>query len=399
MTSAEPVPAAPIDAAPIHSAPIHSAPAPQQLVVDIQRRFSTGFSVQAAWQQPSDQFSITVLLGPSGCGKTTVLRCLAGLDRLQAGSIHCGPQVWCDVNRAIHTPPNQRQIGYLFQEYALFPHLTVSQNVQYGLRRLPRAERQTTTTQLLRAFDIWDLRQRYPSQISGGQQQRVALARTVAIKPRILLLDEPLTALDPALREQMRRELRTLLEQFSIPTILVTHDRLEAMTLADRVIVMSQGEVRQIGSVPTVFSHPADLNVAQLVGVETVHEAKIVSITDGVARVQIQDVLVSAVCRESTGPEGFACIRGEDVILERQPATGTSLRNHLPACVIAIQSEGPLMRVALDCGFPLTALITRSAASELELAVGQQLFAGLKSSAIHWIPRVLGAQEKTVTGR
>jgi molybdate transport system ATP-binding protein len=364
-----------------------AVPAPQQLVVDIQRRFATGFVVQAAWRQPSDEFSITVLLGPSGCGKTTVLRCLAGLDRPQTGSIHCGAQVWCDVARAIHRPPRQRQIGYLFQEYALFPHLTVWHNVQYGLRKLPRAERQATTTQLLKAFDIWDLRQRYPSQISGGQQQRVALARTVAIKPRLLLLDEPLAALDPALREQMRRELRTLLRQFSIPTILVTHDRLEAMTLADRVIVMSHGEIRQIGSVPTVFSQPADLNVAQLVGVETVHAAEILSITDGVARIQIGDVIVSAVCRESTGREGFACIRGEDVILEHQPVTGTSLRNHLPARVTQVQPEGPLVRVSLDCGFPLTALITRSAASELELTVGKRLFAGLKSSAIHLILR------------
>ena len=357
------------------------------LTIDLQRRFESGMVVEAAWQQPSDEFSITVLLGPSGCGKTTVLRCIAGLDQPQAGFIRWGEEVWCDVGQSIQRTPQARQIGYLFQEYALFPHLTVWENVQYGLRGRRQAERLEVTESLLQTFCIWDLRQRYPSQISGGQQQRVALARTLAMKPRLLLLDEPLAALDPALREQMRRELRTLLQRFAIPTLMVTHDRLEAMSLADRVIVMAGGEVRQIGTVPTVFSHPADLNVAQLVGVETVQVAELLSVSEGVARIQIGKVSLSAVCRDSGTRHAFACIRGEDVVLERKPAEGTSLRNHLPARVVQMSPEGPLLRVTLDCGFPLTALVTRSAVHDLQLAEGQMVFAGLKSSAIHLIPR------------
>jgi molybdate transport system ATP-binding protein len=218
-----------------------------ELVADFEKRFVRGPTIHGKLRLPGDRFHVTVLLGPSGSGKTTVLRALAGLERPDAGSIVFRGETWFAAADGICLSPQKRDVSFHFQEYALFPHLTVAQNVGYGLHDKPAADRTKTVSQLLDHFQIGDLSGRYPHQISGGQQQRVALARALARRPRLLLLDEPLSALDTDLRHELRPRLREWLAAFAIPVILVTHDRAEAATLADQVVVMEDGAELQTG--------------------------------------------------------------------------------------------------------------------------------------------------------
>jgi len=235
------------------------------LNADFERRFHRGPTIQVALQRPANSFSVTALVGPSGCGKTTVLRCLAGLDVPRTGRISCGDDVWFDGPRKIFQWPQQRGIGFLFQEYALFPHLTVWDNIAYGLAQIGKGAARQRIAELVSVLQLTGFEGRYPHQLSGGQQQRVALARTVAPRPRLLLLDEPLSALDATTRSELRQELRRLLAEWRIPTIVVTHDPVEVVALADEVIVLLEGRVRQSGPVSHVFANPADSDVARIV--------------------------------------------------------------------------------------------------------------------------------------
>ena len=212
-----------------------------------------------------------VLLGPSGCGKTTTLRMIAGFVTPSGGSIRIGG---ADVTAL---PPWKRNSGLVFQSYALFPHLTVAQNVAFGLemRKLARDDIAARVAEALRLVRLGHLAERLPRQLSGGQQQRVALARALAIRPDVLLLDEPLSNLDAKLREEVRVEIRELQRQLGLTTVMVTHDQEEALTVADRLVVMSEGEVRQIGTQRDLYERPADRFVAGFVGRSTFLEGRV----------------------------------------------------------------------------------------------------------------------------
>jgi molybdate transport system ATP-binding protein len=359
----------------------------ERLEVRFEKCFPGGVSVAAEWEQPAGGFSVTVLFGPSGCGKTTALRCLAGLSQPETGTIRCGTDTWLDADRGIHQLPQHRGVGFLFQDYALFPHLTVAGNVGYALASVARKERENRITELLAGFGLTGLENRYPQQVSGGQQQRVALARTLARRPRLLLLDEPLSALDGPTREELRPELRQRLGEFRIPVVVVTHDRTEAMALADHLIVMDRGRVVQQGPPTDVFTRPAGLAVARIVGTETVQPGQIVALSDGLATVQVGGTKLAAVAPAGSARDVFVCIRGEDVALQRGDVADSSPRNRLAGVVDSLTWEGPLVRVGLDCGFPLVALVTRPACTELGLSVGDRLTAVLKAPAVHLIPR------------
>ncbi len=207
-------------------------------------------------------------LGPSGCGKTTLLRLIAGFESAQSGRVIIGEQ------EVSHLPPWRRGLGMVFQSYALWPHMTVRKNVAFGLeeRRLPRREINAKVDQALELVGLLELSERRPSQLSGGQQQRVALARTIVIEPKVLLLDEPLSNLDAKLRVQMRLELRQLQRKLSLTTIFVTHDQEEANTTSDRIAVINDGIVQQIGSPVELYDNPANLFVANFLGVANVIE-------------------------------------------------------------------------------------------------------------------------------
>ena len=240
---------------------------------------------------PGEFFSF---LGPSGCGKTTLLRLIAGFEAAQSGRVFIGSE---EVSQL---PPWRRQLGMVFQSYALWPHMTVRKNVAFGLeeRRLSRDEIRQRVDKALALVGLLDLAGRRPSQLSGGQQQRVALARTVVIEPQVLLLDEPLSNLDAKLRVQMRRELRELQRKLSLTTIFVTHDQEEANTTADRIAVIHDGVVQQIGTPTELYDHPVNLFVANFLGVANVvsgamateNDQKVFHSSDGAVVVPMTDV-------------------------------------------------------------------------------------------------------------
>lgn len=358
-----------------------------ELRADFEKRFASGTIVRAALDVPMDRFSVTVLFGPSGCGKTTILRSLAGLERPEVGHIRCGETTWLDAASGVWLSPQRRGIGLLTQDLAMFPHLTVARNIGYGLSGVGKAERTRRVGELMTLLKLDGLANRYPHQVSGGQQQRVALARAVAPRPRLLLLDEPLSALDAPTREQLRRELRNLLAVLAIPTVAVTHDAVEAIALADRLVVVDRGGVLQSGSVQEVFARPASIDVARIVGVETVVPGVITQAVNGLATVAIGETELTAVANDAPVGPVFVCIRAEDVTLLRGDAIPSSARNRLAGKVVAVEPHGPLLRIGLDCGFPLTALITRPACEELGLKQDEQVTALVKAPAVHLIPR------------
>lgn len=208
------------------------------------------------------------LLGPSGCGKTTTLRMIAGLENLSDGALEIGGKPVDSVAESIFVPPEKRELGLVFQSYALWPHLTVERNTDFGLRlrKIPKVEREKIVTEVMTALGIEQYRDRYPTQLSGGQQQRVALARMLAVSPGILLLDEPLSNLDARLRLEMRTELKRIHESLGTTIVFVTHDQWEAMTLATTIAVMNEGELQQIGTPDDIYERPANRFVAEFVG-------------------------------------------------------------------------------------------------------------------------------------
>jgi len=357
------------------------------LRADFVRRYRSGASVAAAFTIPAEGASVAVLFGPSGAGKTTILRCLAGLDRPDSGQIQFAGRSWFDNAARVMLPPQRRGTGLMFQNYSLFPHLSARSNVAYGLSRFRPVQRQLRVDELVSILELQGLENRKPRELSAGQQQRVALARAIAPRPKLLLLDEPLSALDAQTRQMLRRELRRLLVQFATPTILVTHDLSEAIALADSAIIVDQGRILQAGPLSEVFSRPANERVAHIVGVETIESGVVTSISDGLASVTIRGVeLLAAEPAIPTGPVAVF-IRGEDVILERAPSADVSARNRLSSIVSQITPEGPLARISLDAGIPLTALITRPACEALKLQPGDRILALIKAQAIHLSPR------------
>ena len=348
-------------------------------------RYPKGPTIEGVLDLPLGQFSVTILLGPSGSGKTTVLRALAGLVRPQEGHIQFGSVPWFHVEHGIFVPARHRAMGYVSQEPSLFPHLTVGQNLGYGLDDLTAADRTRRAEETLEMLKLEGLSDRRPGQLSGGQRQRVALGRALARRPQLLLLDEPFTGLDPESQDQLRREMRHLLRDLATPVVLVTHDRSDALRLGDRLVVMEAGQVRQAGPIQEVFDHPGNPQVARILGVDTVHLGQVLEIADGLAVIGLGPARILAPDPGGLGATAFACIRGEDVILEVGAAASTA-RNRLPGLITALQSEGPLVRVSLDCGFPLDALVTRRTCAELALAVGTPVLALVKAAAIHLIP-------------
>ena len=358
------------------------------LNVAVEQRFASGFTVAASLDVTLQPGSMLVLFGPSAAGKTTILRQIAGLERPDAGTIRFGGDVWCDTARQIWEPPQSRRIGVVFQEPTLFPHLTVRDNICYGVRHRRQAPA-VPVAEIETLLGIEDLGNRYPRALSGGEAQRVALARALAPRPRLLLLDEPFASLDAPTRVRLRREVRALLQRTGTPAILVTHDRAEALAMGDTCAIVIGGRVRQAGPVSEVFSRPADADVAASLGIEAVLPARVVGSSDGLIEVAVGDLVLHVAERESIAPgsEVYACIHAEDVTIETRAAGQASTRNRLAARVVSIASEGPIERVSLDCGFALDALITRRSREELQLAPGAQVTAAIKATSVHLVPR------------
>lgn len=329
---------------------------------------------------------VTAIFGPSGAGKTSLLDLIAGLRITKSAFIQLGDQILADSAKSIFVPPHQRHIGYVPQDLALFPHLSVRQNLQYGCKQHAASAPTSTFERVTDLLEIQPLIARGVTELSGGEKQRVALARALLSSPRLLLLDEPLANLDAALKGKIIPYLTRIRDEFKIPMLCVTHDRFEALALADEIIMFANGKIVQTGPVLDVFTRPANADVARFVGVETLQPGKITSVKDGLAAVNVAGTVLIALAPETPTRDVFVCIRGEDVILQRAAATSSSVRNRLDACVLSLRTEGALVRVELDAGFPLFALVTRPACAELGLREGEIITALIKAPAIHLVP-------------
>ena len=358
-----------------------------EVAIDITKTYPGRPPVHAAIRYALDQATSLVLFGPSGSGKTTVLRSIAGLEWPELGTIRFISRTWLDTSARVHVSPQQRRIGYMPQDYALFPNYTVAGNIGYGLAELSPVERTKRVAEMLKLFQLEGLESAKPRELSGGQQQRVALARAVAPRPQLLLLDEPLSALDAPTRAQVRGDLRHVLTQLALPSIIVTHDWTEALTFGDVIAVMGTGNVLQVGSPQDVFSRPKNAEVAQIVGVETVVEGSVSEQRNGLATVRVNGTTLRGLGADPVGAPVLVCIRAEDVLLEQAGSGMTSARNHLVGTVTAVTPQGVMVQVMIDCGFPLAALVTRGALEELALRVGSPVTAAMKAGAVHLISR------------
>ena len=319
-----------------------------------------------------------VVLGPSGAGKTLLLEIIAGIHHPEDGKILFKGR---EITRF---PPEKRKVGFVFQDYALFPHKQVWQNVEFGLhvKKIPRQEKIRRVEEMLNLIGILDLAKRFPDTLSGGEQQRVALARALIIEPDIFLLDEPLSALDQNLRLKMREELIKIHRKLKITTVYVTHDRIEAITLADRIAIMNEGEIVQVGTPNEIFRTPKNEFVAQFTGFENIFEgtskfdpeSKLAIVNCGNFEIQVV---------HSKEGRVKACIRPEDVAVSLR-APKTSIRNVLEGRIIGIQDQGVVVKLKIGIGpeDEISALITHQSFIDLDLHLNSAVFVGFKTTAI-----------------
>jgi molybdopterin-binding protein len=316
-----------------------------------------------------------VILGPTGTGKTVILELIAGMYHPDQG------EIWINGENVTHKYPEERNIGFVYQDYMLFPHLTVEENILFGLKikKAPRKLMNTRRDEITDLLGIKALLKRYPVTLSGGEQQRVAIARALVTRPQVLLLDEPLSALDPRTRELFQQELKTIHEQIKTTTIHITHDFNEALVLADRVGVMNNGEMLQIGTPEEVFQKPASELVAEFVGVDNVYEGEIV--IEGEKKYVRLNSLMLPVVSELQGKVRIA-IRPENIIVAPE-AISSSARNKVKGKILAIMPRGTFCKIVLDVGIPMVALVTSQAIGELNLQEGQQVWVFFETTAVH----------------
>lgn len=333
---------------------------------------------------------ITILFGPSGAGKSTVLDCIAGLARPDAGRIAVGEEVLFDSGRVVNLPPQSRRIAYVFQTLALFPHMTAEENVSYGLDGLPQAERSARVEEILNAFRIEKTRARKPSEISGGERQRIALARSLVTQPRVLLLDEPLTGLDAKLKSAIVDDLRAWNAARRIPILYVTHTREEVDALGERVVAMDHGRVVSEGTPMEVLEAPRRKRLAQAAGFENLLSGTVMDLreADGVMRVRLSN----GPC-EIEVPLGYAApgdrvrvaIRAGDILVATSQPQGLSARNVIEGQILAIETRGRLVRARITCGVEFIVHLTPGAARTLELAAGRRVWLVLKTHSCHLV--------------
>ncbi|MGM0502765.1 MAG: tungstate ABC transporter ATP-binding protein WtpC [Bacillota bacterium] len=315
-----------------------------------------------------------IILGPTGTGKSILLELIAGLQVPEQGDI------WFGEQRITDLPPEKRKIAMVYQDYMLFPHLNVRENIIFGLKvRKIKVDREELE-QIVSLLGISHLLARSVETLSGGEKQRVALARALITAPRILLLDEPLSALDPNTTERLQQDLKKIHAELGTTTLHVTHDFDEALALADRVGIMNQGELVQVGVTEDVFKQPKTDFVANFVGAKNIFQGLIIE-EEQDKFVQLKDDLNLAVVTEQQG-EVSIVIRPEDIIMSNQ-ALNSSARNTYQGQIIAIQKRLSLVEVRINIGIELSVYITHHSLKELEIKVGKELYIAFKASAIH----------------
>lgn len=325
------------------------------------------------------------LAGPSGAGKTSALRVAAGLLRPREGRVAVGGRVWLDTERGIEVPPEERRCGYVFQDYALFPHLSAWRNVAYPLRGLSRAERRRRALDLLERFGLAGRADAHPATLSGGERQRVALARALAIDPQVLLLDEPLAALDARTRASAARELAAVLREREAPAILVTHDFAEAAQLGDRVGVVDRGRVVQQGSPSELAAAPRSAFVADFTGA-VVLAGTARPQADGLTHVELEGGGTVTSTDPGRGPVWVSVYPWEIAVEPADEAPHGSALNRLPAEVLTVTTIGNRVRLGLAGPQPLAAEVTAASVERLALRPGARVVASWKATASRLVP-------------
>jgi molybdate transport system ATP-binding protein len=333
---------------------------------------------------------ITILFGPSGAGKSTLLDCIAGLVQPDDGRIAIDGEVVFDSEKNVNVPPQRRQVAYVFQSLALFPHMTVEGNVAYGLRDAPEQARSVRVAEILEMFRVEKLRARKPPEISGGEKQRVALARSLVTVPRVLLLDEPLTGLDAELKASIIDDLRAWNAGRKIPIFYVTHSREEVDALGERVIALDHGKIVSEGTPREVLDAPRRRRLAQAAGFENLLSGTVMDLRepDGVMRVRLTD----ATC-EIEVPLGHAApgdrvqvaIRAGDILLATEAPRALSARNVLEGKIVSLDRRGTLVVARVDCGAVFTVHVTPGAERMLELAANKKVWIVLKTHSCHFV--------------
>jgi molybdenum ABC transporter ATP-binding protein len=361
---------------------------------------------------------ITILFGPSGSGKTTILQCIAGLLKPDEGRISVGDQVLYDNASRVDIAVSRRSTGYVFQNLALFPHLTVEENVHYGLKRLARAEMDARTHAVLESFHVPHLLHRRPDEISGGERQRVALARSLVMEPRVLLLDEPLSALDGATKSKIMDDLRAWNEAHKIPIVYVTHGRREVFSLGERVVALERGKVIAQGTPQDVLAAPRHEMLAQLAGFENIFDSTVVAHYEAHGTMACRlDRRITAKQHDGPSPEAAEArdsavvpvskalelevplariepganvriaIRAGDILMSTQVPQALSARNHLIGKLTSLNRVGVMVVAEVDCGVPVTVDLTPSAVESLGLKVGQEVWLIIKTYSCHLLHR------------
>ena len=352
-------------------------------------RTQSSFALDIAIEIPP---GITIVFGPSGAGKSTLLDCIAGLLKPDSGRIEINGEVLLDVERRIDVPPAKRKIAYVFQSLALFPHMTVEQNVAYGLADMPAPQRASRVNSTLEAFRVEQLAKRKADEISGGEQQRVALARSLATSPRVLQLDEPLTALDEGLKQSIMEDLRRWNAAQNIPILYVTHSRAEVDALGERVIALDHGKIISTGIPHEVLDAPRRSSLAQASGFENLFSGVVTELreTDGVMRVR----LVKGACEIET-PLGYAAagtavrlaIRAGDILLATERPYGLSARNVIAGKIISLEQRGTMfvahVAADVDDAIVFTVHLTLGAKRVLDLELNRPVWLVIKTHSCH----------------
>src|SRR6202167_2892989 len=338
-----------------------------------------------------------IIFGPSGSGKTTLLDCVAGLATPDAGRIAAGERVLFDAASRFNTPVAKRGVGYVLQDLALFPHLTVEQNTEYGLVLLPRSVRRQRAAEMLQEFRIEHLRQQRPAEISGGERQRVALARALVTDPCVLLLDEPLAALDAATKAKILDDLRRWNQAHRIPILYVTHSREEVIALGERVLVMEQGSIIAQGTPHEVLRAPLQETVAQLAGFENIFDATVESIHEdrGTMLCRITGcpspgreagssvLLETPLIRAEAGLRVRVGIRAGDILLAIAKPVGLSACNVIAGRLVSLERRDMIVSARVDCGVEMDIHLTLAARDALDLTEGRDVSLADKTYSCH----------------
>ncbi len=341
------------------------------------------FTLRAEFDAPP---GITILFGASGSGKTTTIKSIAGIIRPDSGSISINGDTLFDSERGINRPIRARGVGLVFQHLALFPHMSALGNVEFAIRGLSRQERRLQALALMERLRVAHTAPRCPGEISGGEAQRIALARALGSRPRVLLLDEPLSAIDEATKQNIITDLKMINRELHLPIIYVTHDRDEAITLGDFLIAYDDGRVVATGEPVEIFGGPVTASVARLTGVENIFEGVVVRRNPAAGTMTVRVADKSGACdldiplgRENQGDEVVVAIRSGDILLATEELRSTSARNILSGHITSMEERSACSIVRVKSGVTWAISVTRQSASELGLAHGQKIWLAIKT--------------------